>query len=45
MPAGGETLVLSDADIVEVAVEGVSGFGAARRPGPGTAGIRVARFA
>jgi hypothetical protein len=45
MPAGGETLVLADADIVEVTVEGVSGLGAARRSFPGFAGVRVARFA
>ncbi|WP_328470378.1 glycoside hydrolase family 32 protein [Actinoplanes sp. NBC_00393] len=45
MPAGGETLVLTDADIVEVTVEGVSGLGAARRPAPGPAGVRVGRFA
>jgi beta-fructofuranosidase len=44
MPAGGETLILADADIVEVTVEGVSGFGVARRPAPGPAGVRVARF-
>ncbi|MEU4420470.1 glycoside hydrolase family 32 protein [Actinoplanes sp. NPDC024001] len=44
MPAGGETLVLADADIVEVTVEGVSGLGAARRPLPGPAGARVGRF-
>ncbi|MEU8244229.1 hypothetical protein AB0C07_38745 [Actinoplanes missouriensis] len=45
MPAGGETLVVTDADIVEVTVEGVSGVGAARRRIPGFAGVRVARFA
>jgi beta-fructofuranosidase len=45
MPAGGETLVLTDADIVEVTVEGVSGLGAARRPLPGPPGVRVDRFA
>ncbi|MFC7529613.1 hypothetical protein [Actinoplanes sp. GCM10030250] len=44
MPPGGETLVLADADIIEVIVEGVSGFGVARRAAPGPAGIRVARF-
>ncbi|MEV6305575.1 glycoside hydrolase family 32 protein [Actinoplanes sp. NPDC051861] len=44
MPAGGETLVLADADIVEVIVEGVSGLGVARRVATGPAGVRVARF-
>ncbi|MBG0562385.1 glycoside hydrolase family 32 protein [Actinoplanes aureus] len=44
MPAGGETLVLTDADIIEVTVEGVSGLGAARRPLPGPPGARVGRF-
>ena len=45
MPPGGETTILADADIVEVSVEGVSGFGAARRAGPPAAGARIARFA
>ncbi|MEU4561940.1 hypothetical protein AB0F72_26450 [Actinoplanes sp. NPDC023936] len=45
MPAGGETLVVTDADIVEVTVEGVSGVGAARRSIAGFSGVRVARFA
>ncbi|BBH70445.1 hypothetical protein ACTI_71300 [Actinoplanes sp. OR16] len=45
MPPGGETLVLTDADIVEVTVEGVSGLGAARRSMPGFAGLRIARLA
>ncbi|MEU4695442.1 hypothetical protein [Actinoplanes sp. NPDC023714] len=45
MPPGGETLVLADADIVEVTVEGVSGLGAARRSMPGSSGLRIARFA
>ena len=45
MPAGGETTVLADADIVEVTVEGVSGVGAARRSVPGAPGVRIVRFA
>ncbi|GLY06486.1 MULTISPECIES: hypothetical protein [Actinoplanes] len=45
MPAGGETVVLADGDIVEAAVEGVSGLGAARRRGPATPGARMMRFA
>ncbi|GAA2713173.1 glycoside hydrolase family 32 protein [Actinoplanes palleronii] len=45
MPAGGETTVLTDADIVEVAVEGVSGLGAARRSVPGYPGGHIARIA
>jgi beta-fructofuranosidase len=45
MPSGGETLVLADADIVEVTVEGVSGLGAARRSLPGFSGLRIARLA
>ncbi|WIM99232.1 glycoside hydrolase family 32 protein [Actinoplanes oblitus] len=44
MPTGGETVVLADADIVEVAVEGVSGLGAARRSVPGDPGARIARL-
>lgn len=45
MPAGGETIVLADADIVEVTVEGVSGLGAARRAFPGDPGAHIARLA
>ncbi|AEV83736.1 Beta-fructofuranosidase, insoluble isoenzyme 1 [Actinoplanes sp. SE50] len=45
MPAGGETTVLADADIVEVTVEGVSGLGAARRAVPGEPGAHIARIA
>ncbi|WP_109602039.1 glycoside hydrolase family 32 protein [Actinoplanes xinjiangensis] len=44
MPAGGETTLFADADIVEVTVEGVSGLGAARRTGPTSPGVRFARF-
>ncbi|WP_433824852.1 hypothetical protein ACQP2E_22190 [Actinoplanes sp. CA-015351] len=44
MPAGGETLVLADADIVEVTVEGVSGLGVARRSVPGLSGLRIGRL-
>ncbi|MEU8657933.1 hypothetical protein [Actinoplanes philippinensis] len=44
MPAGGETTVLADAEIVEVTVEGVSGLGVARRTGPTVPGVRFARF-
>ncbi|MEV6343697.1 hypothetical protein [Actinoplanes sp. NPDC051851] len=45
MPVGGETLVLADAGIVEVTVEGVSGLGAASRVVPGDPGAHIARFA
>ncbi|GAA2879863.1 hypothetical protein Acy02nite_26570 [Actinoplanes cyaneus] len=45
MPAGGETTVLADADLVEVTVEGVSGLGAARRVFPGDPGAHIARLA
>ncbi|BCY08030.1 hypothetical protein [Actinoplanes sp. L3-i22] len=45
MPAGGETTVLADADLVEVTVEGVSGLGAARRAFPGDPGAHIARLA
>ncbi|GLW28515.1 glycoside hydrolase family 32 protein [Actinoplanes regularis] len=45
MPAGGETTILADADIVEVTVEGVSGLGAARRAFPGDPGAHIARCA
>jgi beta-fructofuranosidase len=44
MPAGGETTLFADADIVEVTVEGVSGLGVARRTGPTASGVRFARF-
>ncbi|BEL02789.1 hypothetical protein Q0Z83_009800 [Actinoplanes sichuanensis] len=44
MPAGGETTLFADADIVEVTVEGVSGLGVARRTGPTVPGVRFARF-
>jgi beta-fructofuranosidase len=44
MPAGGETVLFADADIVEVTVEGVSGLGVARRTGPTVPGVRFARF-
>lgn len=44
MPVGGETVLFADADIVEVAVEGVSGLGVARRTGPTAPGVRFARF-
>ncbi|MFC4071561.1 hypothetical protein [Actinoplanes subglobosus] len=44
MPAGGETTLFADADIVEVTVEGVSGLGVARRTGPPAPGVRFARF-
>lgn len=44
MPAGGETTLFADADIVEVTVEGVSGLGVARRTGPAVPGVRFARF-
>ena len=44
MPAGGETTLFADADIVEVTVEGVSGLGVARRTGPTAPGVRFARF-
>ncbi|WP_430781983.1 hypothetical protein [Actinoplanes sp. G11-F43] len=44
MPAGGETILFADADIVEVTVEGVSGLGVARRTGPVVPGVRFARF-
>ncbi|GAA1647132.1 glycoside hydrolase family 32 protein [Actinoplanes couchii] len=44
MPAGGETTLFADADIVEVTVEGVSGLGVARRTGPVVPGVRFARF-
>ncbi|GIE35785.1 hypothetical protein Ait01nite_088300 [Actinoplanes italicus] len=44
MPAGGETVLFADADIVEVTVEGVSGLGVARRTGPTAPGVRFARF-
>ncbi len=45
MPTGGETMVLADADLVEVTVEGVSGLGAARRAFPGDPGAHIARLA
>ncbi|WP_436519610.1 hypothetical protein [Actinoplanes sp. HUAS TT8] len=45
MPSGGETMVLADADIIEVTVEGVSGLGAARRMFPGDPGAHIARLA
>lgn len=44
MPAGGETTLFADADIVEVTIEGVSGLGVARRTGPLAPGARFARF-
>ena len=45
LPAGGEITVIVDADLVEAAVEGVSGVATARRTGPGEAGARLLRFA
>lgn len=45
LPAGGEITVIVDADLVEVAVEGVSGVATARRTGTGEAGARLLRFA
>ncbi|SDS30939.1 glycoside hydrolase family 32 protein [Actinoplanes derwentensis] len=44
MPTGGETTLFTDADIVEVTVEGVSGLGVARRTSPAAPGVRFARF-
>jgi beta-fructofuranosidase len=45
LPPGGEITVIADADLVEVAVEGVSGVATARRTGAGEAGARLLRFA
>jgi beta-fructofuranosidase len=45
LPPGGEITVIVDADLVEAAVEGVSGLATARRTGPGEPGVRLLRFA
>jgi beta-fructofuranosidase len=45
LPPGGEVTVIVDADLVEVAVEGVSGLGAARRRVAGESPARILRFA
>lgn len=44
LPPGGEVTAIVDADLVEVAVEGVSGVAAVRRRDDGAAGVRLLRF-
>jgi len=45
LPPGGEVTAIVDADLVEVAVEGVSGLAAVRRRDDGDKGVRLLRFA